>query len=620
MAHFEIKHPDGSTRSFRLFRRLTSIGRGNENDLVLPDRSVAETAIALLFDGKTYNAGGQVPFRINGRLSTAAELVNGDVISIGGTTLTFRDSPSAIMSSPSIPFEDKTAEFDNSQELAITIFKRLSAFSDRLFKSYEIDSILEALVDECLAVSRADKGFLILFESGKPHIKTARNLKKGDIEGAEDLISDSIIAKVLATKEPLIVPDTLAHPDFKVSASVMSLNLLSVISIPLMQRGEVFGLIYLGNDRLVNRFDKRVLDTLTIFAAQASLIIQNALLVNELKLENVSLKSRLNTQSFGDIIGACDGMRQTYSSLSKVAPTDLSILITGETGTGKELIALEIHRRSPRVNGPFISVNCGAIPENLMESEFFGHVKGAFTGAVANKDGRFQAARGGTLFLDEIGELPLNLQVKLLRALQEKTITRVGDPRTETVDVRVVAATNRSLDEELKRGTFREDLFFRINTVTIRLPPLRERGDDIHVLAKYFLSRYSQEFGKNVRGFTPGASQAMKEHDWPGNVRELENRIKRALVMSDKALLGPGDLELEKGKLPPILPLAEAKEEFQRRYIDEVLERNGGNRTKTARDLGVDPRTIFRHLFKNNPSVQDESETNLSETSDDQNQ
>jgi len=257
-----------------------------------------------------------------------------------------------------------------------------------------------------------------------------------------------------------------------------------------------------------------------------------------------------------------------------------------------------VHRRSLRAEGPFIAVNCGAIPEALLESELFGHVKGAFTGAVATRLGKFQAAHGGTLFLDEIGDMPTALQVKILRALQERTVTKVGDSRAEGVDIRVIAATNKVLEDEIRSGRFREDLYYRLNVVAIPLPPLRERGEDLVVIARYFLQKYGKEFGARVRGFTPSALVAMRKYAWPGNIRELENRVKKAVVLADRALVSAEDLDLRPEVLEPILALAQAKEEFQKRYINEVLERNGGNRTKTAKDLGVDPRTIFRHLEK----------------------
>ncbi|HET9554612.1 MAG TPA: sigma 54-interacting transcriptional regulator, partial [Anaeromyxobacteraceae bacterium] len=219
-----------------------------------------------------------------------------------------------------------------------------------------------------------------------------------------------------------------------------------------------------------------------------------------------------------------------------------------------------------------------------------------FTGAVASRVGRFQAASGGTLFLDEIGEMPPALQVKILRALQERAVTRVGDSRPEPVDIRVVAATNKVLEQEIERGTFREDLYYRLNVVAIQLPPLRERGDDVVVLAKWFLQAYAREFAARVRGFTPAALVAMKKYAWPGNVRELENRLKKAVVLADRALVSAEDLDLSPEVLEPTVPLAQATREFQKRYVNDVLERNAGNRTKTAKDLGVDPRTIFRHL------------------------
>jgi transcriptional regulator with PAS, ATPase and Fis domain len=245
-----------------------------------------------------------------------------------------------------------------------------------------------------------------------------------------------------------------------------------------------------------------------------------------------------------------------------------------------------------------VTVNCGAIPENLIESEMFGHVKGAFTGAIASRPGKFQLADGGTLFLDEVGELPLQLQVKLLRALQERIVMRVGDSRPERCDIRIVAATNRNLEEMIKSGDFREDLYYRLNVVNLWLPPLRDRGDDVFIIAKALLSKYADELRSPVRGFSPQALAAIRKYSWPGNIRQVENRIKKALVLCDKTLLGAEDMDLGPESQAPIVPLEKAKEDFQRRYVLDVLERNNGNRTQTARDLGVDPRTIFRYLEK----------------------
>jgi transcriptional regulator with GAF, ATPase, and Fis domain len=455
-------------------------------------------------------------------------------------------------------------------------------------------------MDMVIDISRADKGFLILVEGGKLDVKVARNLRRENIADAVSQLSDAIVAKVVEVKRPVIISDAMNDAAFAQSQSVMNLRLTSVMCVPLLERGNLLGVIYVGNDSIANLFEAKNLEVLTVFAAQASLIIRNALAVNELQLDNRMLNEKLEQLRFGGIVGSSPPMQEVFRKVAKIALTDISVLITGETGTGKELIAREIHARSPRARGPFVSINCGAIPENLLESELFGHVRGAFTGAVANKLGRFHAADKGTLFLDEIGEMPLPLQVKILRALQERVIVRVGDTRQESVDIRVLAATNRDLEAEIKLGRFREDLYYRLNVINVHLPPLRERGDDLLVIARYLLARYAPEYGGRValRGFAPNAIVAMRKYRWPGNIRELENRLKKAIVLSERSFIGPEDLDLKPEELPPILPLADAKEKFQRDYINEVLALNGGNRTKTARDLAVDPRTIFRHLEK----------------------
>jgi transcriptional regulator with GAF, ATPase, and Fis domain len=456
----------------------------------------------------------------------------------------------------------------------------------------------EELMDAVVDLTGASKGFLVLFEDGNPSVKVARNIRQENVQNAVAQLSDSIVAKVVESKKPLIVSDAMHDSSFSTAESVINLRLSSVMCVPLLDRGRLLGLIYVGNDDVRGLFEAKSLDLLVMFASQASILVQNALLVDALKLKNMSLSEELNKQRFGEIVGSSPSMLEVYRKVGKVAGADVSVLISGETGTGKELIANEIHRRSGRAKGPFVTVNCGAIPENLMESEFFGHMRGSFTGAVATREGKFQAAHKGTLFLDEIGEMPLSLQVKLLRVLQEHQVVRVGAVKPETVDIRVIAATNRDLDKEVGAGRFREDLYYRLNVVHLDLPALRERGDDILLLAKYLLQELIKKYSAKAKGFTPGAVTAMKKHHWQGNVRELENRIKKAVILCDGTMIGPQDLDLNPDDLPPILSLADAKEQFQRDYVLQTLERNNGNRTKTAKDLDVDPRTIFRYLEK----------------------
>jgi transcriptional regulator with GAF, ATPase, and Fis domain len=610
MPQFTVKTPDGAQRQVMLIKRLTSVGRSNDNDIALADAAAPESAFSVLFDGTGHTASAhEGTFHVNGKRKEEHRLQAGDVITVGQSELRFEAEevrmtpgesattlPSGAASTPSPSRPISNSEVSVQAELAA--LKRLAGFSERLLGRYEIGPLLEALMDQVIALTHADKGFLILLEGSELRVKVARNLDQHNIEDAVSRVSDSIVARVVESRKPLIVADAINDANFKASESVVNLKLLSVMCAPLSDKGELFGIIYVGNDRVVSRFDNRALELLTVFAGLASLLLKNALMVNELKLESAGLKKQLEEMSYGDIIGACAGMKEVYKKIDKVAATDISVLITGETGTGKEMIAREVHRRSPRVKGPFVTINCGAIPENLLESELFGHVKGAFTGAIATRPGKFQAAHGGTLFLDEIGEMPLQLQVKILRALQERAIVKVGETRSEHVDIRVVAATNRVLEDEIKKGSFREDLYYRLNVVNLRLPPLRERGDDTLVIAKYFLTKYVKEFNSKAKGFAPAAQTALRKYSWPGNVRELENRVKKATVLADRPLIAPEDLELRPENLDPVMPLAQAKEEFQKRYINEVLERNNGNRTKTAKDLGVDPRTIFRHLEK----------------------
>ncbi|OJH36785.1 sigma 54-interacting transcriptional regulator [Cystobacter ferrugineus] len=614
MASLTIRLPQGKVRTVLLHKRITSIGRSADNDVTLEDPSVPDSALHVLFDGARYQLGSLgATFQVNGKKRDSAVLATSDVIRVGATELVFTREeaapgpapvPSPLLSltheaEPTADPDSTTREVPGVVGRELLLLRRLTAFSARVLGGgASRDTLLENLLDEAIEVTRADKGFLILRDNGELRVKVARNLSRENLEDAVERVSDSIIEKVVRTRQPLILSDALEDPEFKASKSVVNLQMLSVMCVPLVRDDELFGVLYVGNDRLVNRFEPKSLDMLTIFAAQALLLIHNALLVNDLKLDNTELRKRLDDTRYGEIVGACQGMLDVYKRIDKIAPTDISVLITGETGTGKELIARELHRHSPRAKGPFVTINCGAIPENLLESELFGHVRGAFTGAVNTKVGRFQAAIGGTLFLDEIGEMPLQLQVKLLRALQEKVVYKVGDHRGEPVDIRVVTATNRVLEDEVRKGTFREDLYYRLNVVTLKLPPLRERGEDLFVLGKYFLQKYAKEFGARTRGFSPSATVAMKKYGWPGNIRELENRIKKAVVLSDKPLIGPDDLDLKPENLEPVLPLAEARERWQKQYIQEVYERNNRNKTKTAKDLGVDPRTIFRHFEK----------------------
>jgi len=589
MPSLRLTAPGQPPTVYHLHKKITSLGSGPDNDIVLPDPLVVD-GFAIHFDGQTYTvfAPKKTEFVVNGKKRSKHKLSHDERLTIGSVDLRF----AMVDDTPPIEAEAANTVAD------LDAYTKLFEFSDRLMHVRDLTELLDALMDAVIEITNADKGFLILLEGESMEVKVARNLNRENIADAVSQLSDSIIAKVVRSRRPVIVSDAMSDDEFASAKSVMHLKVSSVICVPLLDRGRLLGLIYVGNDSIRDLFQDQTLRVLTVFSSQASLIVSNALLLNELRIDNRRLSERLEQYRFGEIVGTSPPMQSVFRKVEKIAPTDISVMITGETGTGKELIAREIHNRSPRTGKPFVTVNCGAIPENLLESELFGHIKGAFTGAVANKQGKFQAADGGTLFLDEIGEMPIELQVKLLRAIQEKVVYRVGDTRPETCDIRILAATNRDLEKEIAGGRFREDLFYRLNVVAVELPPLRVRGDDVLVIARYLLSRYSREYDAKVKGFSPNAAVAIRKHNWPGNIRELENRIKKAIVLCESTVIGPDDLGLTGDVLPQILTLADAKDKFQRDYINEVLALNNGNRTKTARDLGVDPRTVFRHLEK----------------------
>ncbi|MFZ5993777.1 MAG: sigma 54-interacting transcriptional regulator [Thermodesulfobacteriota bacterium] len=309
--------------------------------------------------------------------------------------------------------------------------------------------------------------------------------------------------------------------------------------------------------------------------------------------------TEISGNSDEEMVGTCDKMRTVFHLIRKVATADVPVLIIGETGTGKEMTARAIHERSLRQSGPFIPINCGAIPKDLLESELFGYEKGAFTGAERQVRGRIEYAAGGTLFLDEVGELPPPLQVKLLRFLEDYRIERVGGRESIGVDLRIIAATNRDLEKDIAEGRFREDLFYRLNVVTIHMPALRERGEDIVIMAEMFLRKYAQKVGKNIGGFTREALIALKTHHWPGNVRELVNRIRRAAVMAEQRWITPDNLELKMGQNQGE-GLKEASKRFEHILIKETLGRHEGKISQTAKALKISRSEMYYLLKKHN--------------------
>ena len=339
------------------------------------------------------------------------------------------------------------------------------------------------------------------------------------------------------------------------------------------------------------------------------IVLEKALEKKFLSNENLRLKEELHSQSRSrNIIGHSRVMQDVHELIGQVAETKTNVLVYGESGTGKELVARAIHDQSPRSKKPFVAINCGAIPENLLESELFGHVKGAFTGAVQNKDGLFEAATGGTLFLDEIGELSHPLQVKLLRAIQEKSIRRVGDTADRKINVRIVSATNRRLEDEVAAGRFREDVYYRLNVIQLTLPPLRDRPEDIPLLAQHFIRRFADEIGKEVEGMDGEAFDVLSTYGFPGNVRELENLIERAVALARGPVIGTALLPPTVTANPPAAPISRIDDEgvdlealvatYERSLLSEALSNAGGIKKKAARLLGISFRSFRYRLEK----------------------
>jgi len=308
----------------------------------------------------------------------------------------------------------------------------------------------------------------------------------------------------------------------------------------------------------------------------------------------------VRVEQFGSMIGGSAPMIEIYSTIRKIAPSDATVLVQGESGTGKELVAEMIHNLSGRSGAPFIAINCATLTGDLLKSELFGHERGAFTGAVAMRTGRFEQAHGGTLFLDEIGEIPLPTQSMLLRVIENKEIMRLGGRDPIRVDVRIIAATNKDLAREVREGSFREDLFYRLNVLHISVPPLRDRKEDIPLLVDYFIRQYSEEFSKNVRGITRAGLKLLTDHAWPGNIRELSNLVERAVVMTSSDMLAPEDIALEKVPLEGQLSLKDLNEESEKDTLIKALKRTDGNVTKASRLLGISRVTLQKKMKKYN--------------------
>jgi Nif-specific regulatory protein len=619
----------------------TSIGREPSNQISLLDAAVSRRHCVIRRKAgqfKIQDLDSRNSTFVNGVPVTERTLASGDEIKIGNSLLVFvlPEVEKAKNISTSVEF-DKALEFDRSDAgggstivlrkqdarylrdlenipLDKAALDNLKADSRtvrdlnallRISKAVNSVRGLEALEKQVLesifAVAPADRAAILLCEHGTDEWTSMFGWDRRAGPNQAVQVSRTIASRVLSDGVAMLCNDLPATESFSDTASIIERRICSVLAVPLEVFDRILGVIYLDSSNPDARFDENHLQLLTAIGSIAAAALETARRMESLEQENRRLQDEISLEH--NMVGDSPRMRDVFQFIARVAPRDITVLIFGESGTGKELVARAIHRTSSRANKPCVAINCAALAENLLESELFGHEKGAFTGAIAQKKGKLEIAEGGTVFLDEIGELAPLLQAKLLRVLQEREFERVGGTRTIKLDVRLITATNRDLEEEVKRGRFREDLFYRLNVVSLRMPALRERREDIPLLASYFAAKFSQRSNRPVLGVSPHARTCLTNYDWPGNVRELENAIERAVVLGSSDLILPEDLPeavLEKAESAGASMTAfhDSLREAKKQLILNAFEQAQGSYTEAARLLGLHPNYLHR-LIRN---------------------
>ncbi len=462
-----------------------------------------------------------------------------------------------------------------------------------------VEELQSKLLELLFEVVPAQRGAILLTEGNGLEGASIFGLDRDQGPDETIRISRSIAERVLKDGTAVLISEPPPHGKYE-SESLSEARPSSLLCVPLMMMDRPLGLLYLDTSQRHSRFDQDHLQLVSAIAAITAVAIENARHIEWLESENQRLLFDVNIEH--NMVGESPALRQVYQFISRVSATDSTVLISGESGTGKELAARAIHQNSKRSGRPFVAVNCAALSESLLESELFGHEKGAFTGAISARKGRLEIADGGTLFLDEIGELSPSLQVKLLRVLQEREFERVGGTKTIKVDIRLIAATNRDLEQAIATGAFRQDLYYRLNVVELGMPSLRDRKEDIPLLASYFAGKHGEKCNRRVMGLSPEAQARLISYDWPGNVRELENAIERAVVLGTTERILPEDLP------EPVLEVEvesstsagyhEAVSQTKKQIILEAMEKSRGSYTEAAKLLGVHPNYLHR-LIRN---------------------
>jgi len=603
------------------------IGRDPSNSLAIRDVSVSRRHCLLSRDRDSFklcDLESRNGTFVNGSAVSEVRLSHGDQISVGESVFVFLDKDET----------EKSQEFDVTKVRATisddpvtgaiqqilapgvlhlppdNVHKDLLATSripdhvnalhkvSRLVHSVSnLNQLQEKLLKLVFEVVPAERGAILLNGTGNEKFSSLfvhpAPLKRAD----PARVSRTITSRVTEQGVAILAADVPNSEGLKDIESLATLRISSLLCVPLSVFQKVVGCIYLDSKNPGAPFNRDHLEWVASVASISAGGLENARRQLWLEQANLRLATEINLQH--NMVGESNPMKEVYRFLSRVAPSDATVLIGGESGTGKELVSRAIHRNSPRANRPFVTINCAAIPDGLLESELFGYERGAFTGAVGQKKGKLEMAEGGVVFLDEIGELAPLLQVKLLRVLQEREFERLGGSRPISVDIRLIAATNKNLAQAVKDGTFREDLYYRLNVVSVIVPPLRERPDDIEILAEYFISKFAVKCKVKAKKLSPEAMSCLMSYDWPGNVRELENAIERALVLGVSEVIRPEDLPeslLEKGTGPaaPTTKYHLAVQQLKKQLILAALEEARGSYTEAARILGVHANYLHR--------------------------
>ena len=537
------------------------------------------------------------------------KLQHGDRVRIGDSQFIFLTHEADMNSSSEVHFEEgqvitgSTLQFRFNDALYVMArdLSALMKISTTINAICGLEKLQKTLLDLLFEVVPAERGVVLLTdhdaEGEEPVFGSVFGLDRERGQDASIKVSSKVTRWVLKHRESILITNQAEADNFGSSDSLVADQPASVMCVPLIMLDRSLGVIYLDTTELDTPFDQDHLQLVSAISAITAVAIENARHFEWLVSENQRLIADFNIEH--NLVGESPPIREVLQFISKVAPTDSTVLLSGESGTGKELAARAIHLNSKRADKTFMAVNCAALAESLLESELFGHEKGSFTGALTQKKGRLEIADGGTVFLDEIGELSPALQVKLLRVLQEREFERVGGTRPIKVDIRLITATNKNLDESIANGTFRQDLYYRLNVVNLEMPPLRERPEDIPLLSNYFAAKYAERCNRRIIGIAAEAQARLASYDWPGNVRELENAIERAVVLgaTDRILLEDlpeSILESEPAATTPGTKYHEAVAETKRQIILSAMQQAKGSYTEAAKLLGVHPNYLHR--------------------------